>query len=428
MPSGVGCVRDNGVSVVNVHDLPDWFSKQTEDLLFNYRADIRRHLDRIEDALQNTSDSAEQLLEEVVIDGELTVPGAASKLVSRMKSATAEVPIPDTITYSSVEKLLADLEAYLREATDAGRRYIPRLPKVHKRIIKELDYQFRTIGQGYQKIKKIWEKDKLPKQLDLIRQEVEEIDQRAKQVVKLSEQLAELHAQKAKMAGKIAEQHDDIEQFRKASGLTEIDGIRREIDSIRMIVTNQLNFLKKPFKKLSQAAGRIVMISSTAGEGAETYSNDPWQAFQDDTETLEKLKTALTALADAIETGKIKFKTSLNRKATDRREEICNKRTLDEYRQRFSTLEARREALRSQVSVDERRELEKSLERTKWEQRDIEAEIRHNQEQIERISARLIALQKRLDQSLSRLIKGDVVIEFPEAVQAILTEETTEKT
>lgn len=415
------------MSVIDVHDLPDWFTKQAEDLLFNYRADIRRHLDRIKDALQNTAESAEQLLEEVVIDGELTVPGAASKLASRLKSASADVTIPESITYSSAEKLLADLETYMREATDAGRRYIPRLPKVHKRIIKELDYQFRAIGQGYQKIKKIWEKDKLPKQLDLIRQEVEEIDQRAKQVVKLADQLAQLQTQKAKMAGKIAAQHDDIEQFRKTSGLTEIEGIRREIDSIRMIVTNQLNFLKKPFKKLSQAAGRAVMLSSTAGEGAESYSNDPWQAFQDDTETLDKLKLGLAALMEAIETGKIKFKTSLNRKAADRRDEICNKGALDEYRQRFSTLESRREELKSQVSLDERRELEKSLERTKWEQRDVEAEIRHNQEQIERISARLLALQKRLDQSLSRLIKGEVVIEFPEAVQAILTEEATEK-
>jgi chromosome segregation ATPase len=212
------------------------------------------------------------------------------------------------------------------------------------------------------------------------------------------------------------------------SGLAEIDGIRREIDSIRMVVTNQLNFLKKPFKKLGQKAGQSIMISSDAGEGADAYSADPWQAFQRDTETLAKLKAGLTALASAIQNDKISFKASLNRKVINRRDQVVEKGALDEYRLRLAALDSRKEELKSSISVEERRELERSLERAEWEKRDIGAEIAHAQEQIDRVSARLNTLKKRLERSLSDILRGAIEIEFPDEVLAILQEDATEET
>jgi DNA repair exonuclease SbcCD ATPase subunit len=412
--------EDDGVSAIDVYELPDWFAKQTEDLLFNYRADIQKQMDRIEEALVASTETAEQLLVEVVVDGEMTVPGAAAKLANRIKSLFDSIEFPEEITYASVEELLQDLEGYIREITMAGQRYIRRLPKVHKRVVKELDYQFRTISQGYQKIRKIWEKDKVPKQLDQIREEVEEIEDRSRQLVKLSEDLEALKKQQEKAEGRVEKHQDGIEQFRQDSGLVEIEKIRREIDSIRMIVTNQLNFLKKPFKKLSQAAGQKVMISSTAGEGADAYSADPWKAFQRDTETLALLKAGLNALADAIEGRKLTFKARIDRKIGDFRTQVIGKGTLDEYRLRFSSLESRKNELKSSVSVDKRRELEKSLERAKWEKRDVTAEITHIEEQMDRVSDQLRTLQKQLEKSLSSILRGDVKIDFPEEVNALL--------
>jgi hypothetical protein len=413
------------VSIIDVYELPEWFTKQTEDLLFNYRMDIQKHLDRIEEALVKTTETADLLLEEVVIDGEMTVPGAAAKLANRLKTLFDSVEFPEEITYASVEELLQDLEGYIREVTRAGHRYIRRLPQVHKRVVKELDYQFRAINQGYQKIKKVWRKDKLPKQLDQIRDEVEEIEDRSHQVVKLSKDLVELQQQQEKAEGRIEKRQTGIEQFRKDSGLVEIEEIRREIDSIRMIVTNQLNFLKKPFKKLSQAAGQAIMISSTAGEGADAYSADPWQAFQKDTDELARLKAGLNALADAIQEKKIKFKASLNRKVIDRRNQVVEKGALDKYRMRFSALDSRKSEIESSVSIDERRELERSLERAEWEKRDVAAEIAHHEEQIAKVSARLKLLQKRLEKSLSKILRGDIELEFPDEVMMIIGEDLT---
>ncbi len=408
------------MTVIGVHELPEWFAERVDELLSNYRLDIQKQLDRIDEALVKTVETSDQLLEEVVIDGELTVPGSALKLASRLKSSAKDMAFPEEITYSSVEELLDDLEDYLQDTTHAGRRYIPRLPRVHKKIIKELDYQFRAIGQAYQKIKKIWEKEKLPKQVELLGEEVGEIDDRSRQVLSLSEQLVKLREQKEQTAERVEEHQDGIEQFRMDSGLAEIEEIRKEIDSIRMIVTNQLNFLKKPFKKLSQVAGQSIMISSLAGEGADAYSKDPWMAFQRDTDNLEQLKAGLTALAGAVQDVKIKFKASLNRKVLDRKADVVEKGELDEYRLRFSNLSSRKKELEEAVSSEERRDLEKSLERAEWEHRDVKSEIAHIEEQVTRISARLKTLQKRLESGISKLVRNDIEIEFPEDVQALL--------
>jgi uncharacterized phage infection (PIP) family protein YhgE len=406
--------------VIGVHELPDWFAERTGELLSNYRLDIQKQLDRIDESLVKTVETSDQLLEEVVVDGELTVPGSAQKLATRLKSSAKDMEFPEEISHSSVQELLDDLEDYLQDTTHAGRRYIPRLPRVHKKVIKELDYQFRAIGQAYQKIKKTWEKEKLPKQVERVGEEVEEIDERSRQVLTLSEQLAKLKEQMEQTAGRVEEHQDGIEQFRMDSGLVEIDGIRKEIDSIRMIVTNQLNFLKKPFKKLSQAAGQSLMISSVAGEGADAYSKEPWTAFQRDAENLERLKAGLTSLVDAIQEGKIKFKTSLNRKVLDRKTSVVEKGGLDEYRQRFSDLSDRKDELEVAISSDERRDLEKSLERAEWEHRDVKSEIAHIEEQVTRISARLKTLQKRLESGISKLVRNDVEIEFPDEVNVLL--------
>jgi len=87
------------------------------------------------------------------------------------------------------------MEGYLRETMMSGRRYIPRLPPVHKKIVKELDYQIRAVDQGYRKIRKIWEKGKVPKQLDTIESDVKEIVQRSDQLKTLVAELEELEEQ-----------------------------------------------------------------------------------------------------------------------------------------------------------------------------------------------------------------------------------------
>jgi hypothetical protein len=412
--------------VIGVNELPEWFAQQTEELLSGYRADLRRQLDRVDEAFVKTVEASDLLLEEVLVDGEMTVPGAAQKLASQMKSSIEDISFPEQLTYSTVDELIADLEGYLRETMMSGRRYIPRLPSVHKKVVKELDYQIRAVDQSYRKIRKIWEKGKVPKQLDTIESDVNEIVQRSDQLLTMVNELEELKQQQQETAGRVQEQREDIEEFRAESGLDEIDAIRTEIDSIRMLVTNQLNFLKKPFKKLDHAAGSTVMISSLAGEGASTYASDPWEAFQKDEDNLARLKAGLTALAQAIEEKKISFKQREKRKILDRQTAVCEQGGLDEYRQRFEDLESRKNELEAAVSVDDRLELEKSLDRVQWEHRDVTAEITHNKEQIERIATQLKALQKKLERSISRLVKEDITLVFPEDVQAILDKGVSE--
>lgn len=410
------------MKLVSSSELRGWLQERIDDVLVDYRSDLTRHIDRILQAVDKISESADLLLQEVVVDGELTVPGAASKLSSQLKNLGADLQVPEILTHTSVQDLLESIEELLRGSTLAGRRYIPRLPKIHKKIIKELDYQIRTVNQEYRKIKKIAEKNKLPHELDIIAESAKELEQKTEQLGILIDRLAKLRDQQTVIVGKIEEQQEGIEHFRVESGLVEIEKIRHEIDAIRMLVTNHLNFLKKPLRKLSQSAGSAVMISSTAVDGADAYSSDPWRAFQEDAEDLEKLKAGLSALADAVQAGKIKFKPSIVRKVLERKTEICEKAQIDELHASFSSLSVRQQELMSGVSIDERRKLEKTLERAQWEHRDIEAEIRQYEEKMKRAIESLKALKKKIERALKRHLKDDIQIEFPEEVHAVLEE------
>ncbi len=403
-------------------ELGTWIAERTDELLADYRSDILRPIEKIQQALLKIEESAELLLEEVVIDGELTVPGAASKLSEALKSRGGDIEFPKKPTFASTQELLEKLEYYLRGSTEAGRRYVPRLPKAHKRAIKELDYQIRVISNAYQKIKKVSEKNKLPKELELLAQEVEELEQKAQQLVKLTAELEELRERQIEMAGKLKTHQQAVERFHSDSGLSEIENIRREIDAIRMLVTNQLNFLKKPLKKLSQAAGGSIMLTSMAVEGAEAYSSNPWQAFTQDSEKLSKLKACLIALGDAVQAGKLRFKQSIDRRIVERRTEICDKAALDELLERYSRLVERQRELESSVSAEEQRGLQKALDRAKWEHRDVDAEIAQGEGQKSRLVKVLESLKQKIEKMIARIIREDISITFPDQIQSLLEE------
>ncbi|MFX1475838.1 MAG: hypothetical protein ACFFCO_10245 [Promethearchaeota archaeon] len=405
---------------VEYGELGAWVTERTADLLADYRSDILRPIEKIKQALLKIEESAGLLLEEVVIDGELTVPGAASKLAETLRSQGGDLDFPEEPSFTSVQDLLEKLESYLKGSHEAGRRYIPRLPKAHKRAIKELDYQIRIISNAYLKIKKVSEKTKLPKELDLLAQKVGDLEEKAQQLLKIKTQLVELRERQAETTDKLETQQQAVERFRSDSGLSEIETIRREIDSIRMLVTNQLNFLKKPLKKLSQAAGSAVMLSSTAVEGADAYSSDPWQAFSQDSEELSKLKACLTALSEVVQAGKLKFKQSIDRRIVEREEEICGKASLDEMARRYSSLIERQKELQSSISTEEQRDLQRALDRAKWERRDVEAEIAHGEEQKTRLAKALVSLKQKVEKIIARLVKEEIGITFPEEVQSII--------
>ncbi len=410
------------MKIVEYSDLGAWVADKTGVLLADYRSDILRPIEKIQQALLKIEESAELLLEEVVIDGELTVPGAASKLSESLKSRGGDIVFPEEPSFASTQELLEKIEAYLRGSHEAGRRYIPRLPKAHKRAIKELDYQIRLISNAYQKIKKVSEKTKLPKELDFLAQEVEELEQKTQQLVIITTDLVELRGRQLEMADKLETQQQAVERFHSDSGLSEIDTISREIDAIRMLVTNQLNFLKKPLKKLSQAAGSSIMLTSMAVEGADAYSSDPWQAFCQDVDKLSKLKASLTALSDAVQTGKLRFKQSIDRRIIERKEEICGKAALDELFERYSNLIERQRELESSISTEKQRGLQKALERAKWEHRDVDAEVAHGEAQKTKLVKILVSLKQRLEKMVERLVKEEIRITFPDQVQSLLDE------
>jgi chromosome segregation ATPase len=276
------------------------------------------------------------------------------------------------------------------------------------------------IGDAYGRIRKAAEKNPLPLELSRLDEQAQELMEKTEQLLHLVEQLEALRQQKMAAAGKVEEQQEGIEHFREESGLAELDEIRREIDAIRMLVTNQLNFLKKPFKGLMQAAGKTVMVPPVAAEAADAYSTEPWQAFLDDTEGLTKLKEGLIALDDAVRARKLDFKQAIDRKISERRQEICEDGTLDQLQRRYAALATRQQDIRSAIPLEQRQALEKTLDRAQWEHRDIEADIAHTEEQVQRIGAMLGSLQQKLEKALSNLLRNPVRLEFPAEVSAIV--------
>jgi chromosome segregation ATPase len=103
-----------------------------------------------------------------------------------------------------------------------------------------------------------------------------------------------------------------------------------------------------------------------------------------------------------------------------RQQEICEKGTLDQLRHRYAALAIRQQDIRSAIPLEQRQALEKTLDRAQWEHRDIEADIAHTEEQVQRIGALLGGLEQKLEKALSRLLRDPVRLEFPAEISAIV--------
>ncbi len=350
-------------SKIKISELDKWYSKKISKKTKNFRNDGKKIVSSIKKLLSDIIDVAERLggSEEAA-----ELDGIAYRYGEKIKELVNSLAIPDEITYTAIERLEKSIRSFFVEITDWGRRWIPRLDKKYKPIIRDLDHLLKLLQGDYQKLLKFMQTYSWVKDLERVKDHIENMYSLIDKIRFYEEQIemAKSKFETAKLEFDKAEK--ELAQFMESAKAAELLSIDAEIKSLESEIKMKLSPLKKAFKKYQKAIDEHTATVYPGGAKAiSSYSEDPLNAIYEDDDGYPSLKAALRGLVDTINAGNLSLKDRLQRRAIEESEKILNGSLLKIQKKAKELLSQKNQILTNSDVYSKLKLLEDNLEEAK---------------------------------------------------------------
>lgn len=331
------------MTTLTIDHLDKWYRKRLSDKSKDFVKQAERSYKIVERGLKDVQAIAETL-KEASAEEDAESEGIAARFAMKITEIVDNFDVKRTITYESTEALQTEIERFIRELWDAGRRWIGRMDKKHKATIKSLDMYMKEQSLEMKKLGKLLYDFSWLKDVERIGGRIESLHELTLGRENFEEQVRQVRQRidSAKKEYVIAKQAYD--QFRQASNVAELLTLDEESERVSSILRMKLNPLKKQVKAfLQKDTGTGV---GPAGQKALIeYFENPLAAITAETVGYPGLVEGLNGLRQALEDGKLALKDRLERRATEEIEEIRNgslrdlqnqAKAIDEKRHRYA--------------------------------------------------------------------------------------------
>ncbi|MFW9787633.1 MAG: hypothetical protein ACFFE2_03345 [Candidatus Thorarchaeota archaeon] len=323
---------------LNVEQLQKWYRKQ----LRKQSKDFIKYAEKSYRIVETTLKDIEQLTREFQDeeDEELESGSIASRFAMKIGEIVSDFYVDKDITYENTEAMKEEIQRFIQELWGAGARWIKRMDKRYKNVIKTLDTYMKELAREMNKLNKLlyeysWIKDleRIGGRIDTLHDLTfsREIFEEQIQQVRRKIETAQTEYNSAKKA------YDD---FTESSNVAELLSLDEQADHVGSLLRMKLNPLKKQVKKFFQHDTGVRI--SPAGQKALTeYFEDPYTAIVEESEGYPGLIEGLSGLKEAIENGKLPLKDRLARRAVEEVEAIRNG-ALQKYQDQAKEIENKR--------------------------------------------------------------------------------------
>ena len=306
---------------LNVEQLQKWYRKQLRTKSKDFIKQAEKSYRIVETALKDIEEVSKQFQEDE--DEEIESGGIAARFALKIGEIVSDFYVDKEITYKNTEEMQSEIQHFIQELWGAGARWIRRMDKRYKNVIKSLDTYMKELAREMNKISKLlfeysWVKDleRIGGRIDTLHDLTfsKEIFEEQIRQVRDKIQTAQTEYDSAKKA------YDD---FTDTSNVAELLSLDEQAEHIGSLLRMKLNPLKKQVKKFFQHDTGVRI--SPAGQRALTeYFEDPYIAIAEESEGYPNLIEGLTGLQEAIEKRKLPLKDRLARRAVEEVEAIRN--------------------------------------------------------------------------------------------------------
>jgi len=407
---------------VPLEDLEGWLGRELAPIIEPLKAEGKKLFADIKGRLDDFREVCEKLLvdseKEMAKENRKTYRSArtANKLARTVLDTIDEVIVPDDVSRESLQRLNEDFRKVFITVEPERRMSFPRIEPFFildrrrfdiawKRVLESLEALRNFSLQKYVKAKTMEDAVSMIKKLSQLLDEAE----RAKKLKERTE------SRKKILENKIAEKQKAITVIQDRDEMHGIVQVNEEIEELEGKVKNSLRHLQKPFFKfqtLARGPGQYLMLEEA--RKLDEYLNEPFKALATEEEGYPLLKSILRKMADAMDGGKLKLKSSRLRKAQGQIKDILEKDALIPLHQKCREAFSKRQQLVASDAMGAfQRELEDHQSKLmELQRRKKFVDSKHavldgeHQEQIQKIASQ----RKELEETVFRLAGKKVAV------------------
>jgi hypothetical protein len=330
------------MTTLTVDQLDKWYRKRLA-------TQSKDFIKRAEKSHKNVSQTLKDVgviagnLEDSAKDDSETI-GIASRFAMKLDGIVKSFEVKQNITYESTEAMQEEIQRFIQELWGAGSRWIRRMDKRHKNTIKMLDTYMKELSKEMKVLGKLLYEFSWVKNLERIGGRILTLSDLTYSAEGFEEQIRQIQLKIDTATKEHSAAAQAYNEFTETSNVAELLTLDEESEHIAALLRMRLSPLKKQVKKFMQR-DTGVRVSPSGQRALTDYFEDPLTAIIAEPDGTPSLVEGLEGLQKALDTGKLKLKDRLARRASEEIEAIKNgsisslqlqAKELDEKRRTFA--------------------------------------------------------------------------------------------
>ncbi|MHA1882427.1 MAG: hypothetical protein ACTSUO_05220 [Candidatus Thorarchaeota archaeon] len=310
------------MTTLTISQLDKWYRKKMKSESKEFVKLAEKSYKIIERALRDVDMMAKEI-KEMGDEEDPDQAGTASRFAMKIREIVVNFDITKDITYASTESMQDDIQYLIQEIWGAGARWIRRMDKKMKNVIKQLDVFMKELGNEMKRIGKLLFEYSWIKDLERVATRISTLQDLTFGKESFEEQIRQIGFKIDQAKSEYDTAKKDYDAFTDESHVSDLLSLDEESDHITNLIRMKLNTLRKTVKKFTQA-DTGVRISPGGQIALKEYFEDPFVAIVQEADGYPKFLEGLTGLEQAITQGSLKIKDRLARRSCEEIELIRN--------------------------------------------------------------------------------------------------------
>ena len=299
---------------LNVEQLQKWYRKQLKIKSKDFIKQAEKSYKIVETALKDIGEVSQQFREDE--EEEIESGGIAARFALKIGEIVSDFYVDREITYENTEAMQSEIQHFVQELWGAGARWIRRMDKRYKTVIKSLDTFMKEISREMNKISKLLFEYSWVKDLERIGGRIDTLHDLTFSKETFEEQIRQVRRKIETAQTEYDSAKKTYDDFTKTSNVAELLSLDEQAEHVNSLLRMKLNPLKKQVKKFFQH-DTGVRIGPVGQRALTEYFEDPYAAIAEESDGYPGLLEGLTGLQEGIETKKLPLKDRLARRAVE---------------------------------------------------------------------------------------------------------------
>ena len=310
------------MTTLTIDQLGKWYNKRLANKSKDFVKKAEKSYKKVERALKDIEALSKDLLEASEEDDSES-QGISSRFAMKITEIVANFYVDKRITHANTEAMVEEIQNFIRELWGAGSRWIKRMDKKHKSTIKSLDVYMKELMKEMNIIGRLLYEFNWIKDLERIENRIDTLHDLTFGREVFQEQIRQIKLKIDTAKNEYDDAKKKYSDFMDSSNVAELLTLDEESEHLAALIRMKLNLLKKPIKKLMQH-NTGVRIGPSGMKALNDYFEEPLTAIVNEPDGMPGLIEGLEGLKRAIESGGLKMKDRLARRAVEEIDAIKN--------------------------------------------------------------------------------------------------------